>query len=118
MPRFSECQLDANRFMGTEFYVLESPNARVRDRVGRRKIDMGFERGSAVVNGRVQLGQSFPTVPQVFRRKAIGCTGATEPASKIRKRYQTNELAVDSTEFGTRGSEVQILSPRPIPSSS
>jgi len=24
----------------------------------------------------------------------------------IRKRYQTNELAVDSTELGTRGSEV------------
>jgi len=40
--------------------------------------------------------------------------GATEFALKIRKRYQTNELAVDSTEFGTRGSEVQILSPRPI----
>jgi len=43
--------------------------------------------------------------------------GATELAPKIRKRYQTNELVVDSTEFGTRGSEVQILSPRPsIPS--
>ena len=42
-----------------------------------------------------------------------GCMGATESAFKIRKRYQTNELAVDSTEFGTRGSEVQILSPRP-----
>jgi hypothetical protein len=40
--------------------------------------------------------------------------GATECAFKIRKRYQTNELVVDSTEFGTRGSEVQILSPRPI----
>jgi len=40
--------------------------------------------------------------------------GATEIAPKMRKRYQTNELAVDSTEFGTRGSEVQILSPRPI----
>ena len=39
--------------------------------------------------------------------------GATELAPKIRKRYQTNELVVDSTEFGTRGSEVQILSPRP-----
>jgi len=37
--------------------------------------------------------------------------GATEFAPKIRKRYQTNELVVDSTEFGTRGSEVQILSP-------
>jgi hypothetical protein len=47
-------------------------------------------------------------------RKAIGCMGATEFAPEIRKRYQTNELAVDSTEFGTRGSEVQILSPRPI----
>jgi hypothetical protein len=45
---------------------------------------------------------------------ADGCMGATEFAFKIRKRYQTNELAVDSTEFGTRGSEVQILSPRPI----
>jgi hypothetical protein len=45
---------------------------------------------------------------------AAGCMGATEFALKIRKRYQTNELAVDSTEFGTRGSEVQILSPRPI----
>jgi hypothetical protein len=43
--------------------------------------------------------------------------GATEFAPKIRKRYQTNELVVDSTEFGTRGSEVQILSPRPIFSS-
>jgi len=43
-----------------------------------------------------------------------GCMGATERAPKICKRYQTNELAVDSTEFGTRGSEVQILSPRPI----
>jgi hypothetical protein len=40
--------------------------------------------------------------------------GATEFAPKIRKRYQTNELTVDSTEFGTRGSEVQILSPRPL----
>src|SRR5579863_3417362 len=40
--------------------------------------------------------------------------GATEFKPKIRKRYQTNQLAVDSTEFGTRGSEVQILSPRPI----
>jgi hypothetical protein len=39
--------------------------------------------------------------------------GATEFVFKICKRYQTNELAVDSTEFGTRGSEVQILSPRP-----
>ncbi len=37
--------------------------------------------------------------------------GATEFAPEIRKRYQTNELVVDSTEFGTRGSEVQILSP-------
>ena len=44
---------------------------------------------------------------------ADGCMGATEVAFKIRKRYQTNELIVDSTEFGTRGSEVQILSPRP-----
>jgi hypothetical protein len=44
---------------------------------------------------------------------ADGCMGATKFAFKIRKRYQTNELAVDSTEFGTRGSEVQILSPRP-----
>jgi hypothetical protein len=47
-------------------------------------------------------------------RRAIGCMGATQFAPKIGKRYQTNELAVDSTEFGTRGSEVQILSPRPI----
>ena len=31
--------------------------------------------------------------------------GATEFAPKIRKRYQTNELVVDSTEFGTRGSK-------------
>ena|ERR1035437_9839510 len=46
-------------------------------------------------------------------RRAIGRMGATEFAPKIRKRYQTNELGVDSTEFGTRGSEVQILSPRP-----
>jgi len=46
-----------------------------------------------------------------FRRKLIGCMGATEFAPEIRKRYQTNELVVDSTEFGTRGSEVQILSP-------
>ena|ERR1039457_6013668 len=36
-------------------------------------------------------------------RRAIGCMGATEFAPKIRKRYQTNELAVDSTEFGTTG---------------
>jgi hypothetical protein len=36
-------------------------------------------------------------------RKAIGCMGATEFAPQFRKRYQTNELAVDSTEFGTRG---------------
>jgi hypothetical protein len=49
-----------------------------------------------------------------FRRMSIGCMGATEVAPVICKRYQTNELAVDSTEFGTRGSEVQILSPRPI----
>jgi len=33
--------------------------------------------------------------------------GATEFAFKIRKRYRTNELAVDSTEFGIRGREVQ-----------
>src|ERR1019366_3263485 len=47
-------------------------------------------------------------------RRAIGRMGATEFAPKIRKRYQTNELGVDSTEFGTRGSDVQILSPRQI----
>ena len=34
---------------------------------------------------------------------ADGCMGATEFEPKIRKRYQTNELVVDSTEFGTRG---------------
>jgi hypothetical protein len=33
---------------------------------------------------------------------ADGCMGATEFAPKIRRRYQTNELAVDSTEFGTQ----------------
>ncbi len=44
--------------------------------------------------------------------------GATKFAPKIRKRYQTNELAVNSTEFVTRGLEVQILSPRPIVSRS
>src|ERR1017187_2900269 len=47
-----------------------------------------------------------------FSQKVDWCMGATEFAPKIRKRYQTNELAVDSTEFGTRRSEVQILSPR------
>jgi hypothetical protein len=34
--------------------------------------------------------------------------GATEFAFNIRKRYQTNELAVDSTEFGTSGSEESL----------
>jgi len=29
--------------------------------------------------------------------------GATEFAPLIRKRYQTNELAISSTDFGTRG---------------
>jgi len=38
--------------------------------------------------------------------------GATEFAPEICKRYQTNELAVDSTEFGTRVSEgAQQLAP-------
>jgi hypothetical protein len=55
-----------------------------------------------------------PLRPIADDRRAIGCMGATEFAPKIRKRYQTNQLVVDSTEFGTRGSEVQILSPRPI----
>jgi hypothetical protein len=31
--------------------------------------------------------------------------GAAEFAPEIRKRYQTNELVVDSTEFGTSGPE-------------
>ena len=34
--------------------------------------------------------------------------GATELAPKIRKQYQTNELAADSTEFGTKGSEESL----------
>ena len=57
--------------------------------------------------------RSLPFRESSQKQKAIGCMGATELAPKIRKRYQTNELAADSTEFGTRGSEVQILSPRP-----
>ena len=47
----------------------------------------------------------------------VGCMGATEPYSWICKRFQTSKLAVDSTVFGTRGgggSNVQILSPRPL----
>jgi len=43
----------------------------------------------------------------------LGFMGATEIARVIRKRYQTNELVVDSTDFGIMGSEVQLMSPLP-----
>src|ERR1022692_2984920 len=59
----------------------------------------------------------YLVVASSMRKLSAGCMGATEFAPEIRKRYQTNELVVESTEFGTRGSEVQILSPRPIFSS-
>jgi hypothetical protein len=39
----------------------------------------------------------------LVEKTADGCMGATEFAPKMRKRYQTNELAVDSTEFGDQG---------------
>ena len=43
----------------------------------------------------------------------MGALGATRINHSIGKRYQTNELVGLNFYFGTRGSEVQILSPRP-----
>ena len=73
------------------------------------KLTIGLDLGDPT-----NVAGAHPNSSASSRRRLIGCMGATEFAPKIRKRYQTNELAVDSTEFGTRRSEVQILSPRPF----
>jgi hypothetical protein len=53
---FSVEEHEADGFMETEFYLPETfptPESAIEAaiRAGRQKIDLGFERGSAVVNG-------------------------------------------------------------------
>jgi hypothetical protein len=63
----------------------------------------------------VQVTASVPSSSADFRRQAV--VGAWVQLNLHRKfvsDYQTNELTVDSTEFGTRRSVVQIHSPRPL----
>jgi hypothetical protein len=53
---FSVEEHDADGFMETEFYMpdtfpTQESGIEAAIKAGRQKIDMGFERGSAVVNG-------------------------------------------------------------------